>query len=318
MADSLLTLADLVKINDVSVRDMGATDIFNDAPVLSMLNAIVASHGTDHKFTKETGAPTVGFRAVGDGRDHSSSEDTLVTIALKILDASFHVEAALADSNPRGRDYVMEREAMRHLRAAFSHGEKQVFYGSGGADAGGFDGLADNAATLQYLDSSMVIAAGTPAASQDLTDVWMIRTTSDERFLNAVVGNSGEISISASYEQMLEGANAKKRNCIVQPIEGWAGLATESAKAVARLVNIDDSDATLDDDLLSALFELFDESAPPTHIVMNKRSRRQLQQSRTATNRTGAPAPWPGDWEGIPIVSTKSIGFYTTAIGNAP
>ncbi len=32
MPDNPLTLADIVKINDISVRDLGATDIFNDAP----------------------------------------------------------------------------------------------------------------------------------------------------------------------------------------------------------------------------------------------------------------------------------------------
>jgi len=98
MADSLLALADLVKINDISVRDLGATDIFNDAPVLNQLSADMASHGTQHKYVKESGAPTVGFRAPNAGRDHSSSEDTVVTIDLKILDACFHVDAKLADS----------------------------------------------------------------------------------------------------------------------------------------------------------------------------------------------------------------------------
>ncbi len=68
----------------------------------------------------------------------------------------------------------------------------------------------------------------------------MIRTTSDERFLNAVVGNDGEISIGSRYEQMLDGANSKKRNCFVQVIESWLSLAMESTKAVARLVNIND------------------------------------------------------------------------------
>lgn len=316
MADSLINLSDVVKINDVSIRDMGATEIFNDAPVLAMLNAIVASHGTDHKFLKETAAPTVGFRAPGTGRDHSKSGDTVVTVGLQILDASFHVEAALADSNPRGRQFVIDRESNRHLRAAFSHGEKQVFYGLGN-DALGFTGLADDATNLKFKDSAMVKSAGTPTAAQNLTDVWMIRTTSDERFLNVVVGNNGQIDVRDVYEQMLEGSNSKKRNCIVQPIEGWAGLATESSKAVARMVNIDDATSKLTDDKLSELFELFDESNPPTHIIMNKRSRRQLQQSRTATNATGAPAPWPEDWEGIPIISAKSIGYYTTAIANA-
>jgi hypothetical protein len=309
VADSLLTLADLVKLNDVSIRDMGATEIFNEAPVISMLNAIPASHGNLHKFTKETAAPTVGFRTVGNGRDLSKSGDTNVTVELAILDASLAIESALAKSNPRGADFVVEREAMRHIRAAFSHGERQMFYGLGN-DSDGFTGLADS---LNLTTNAQVVNAGGTSAA-GLTDVWMIRTTSDERFLNAVVGYDGEINIGARYEQMLEGANSKKRNCIVQVIEGWMTLAMQSTKAVARLVNLNDSTAMLTDDLLAALFERFDENNPPTHIVMNKRSRRQLQQSRTAVNATGAPAPLPTEYEGIPIVVTKSIGTYSTAV----
>lgn len=312
MADSLLTLADLVKINDVSIRDMGATDIFNDAPVLQLLNAITASHGTKHQFVKESTAPTVGFRAAGDGRDLSKSGDTLVTVDLAILDATLAIESALAKSNPKGPDYVREREARRHLRAAFSHGEKQMFYGTSN-DAGGFPGLAQS---LSALSNAMVLdaggAGGTGTAA--LTDVWAIRTTSDERFLNAVVGNGGLIDIGSVYEQLIDGANSKKRNCIVQVIEGWMTLAMESTKSVARLVNLNDTDKTLDDDLLAKLCELFDESNPPTHIIMNKRSRRQLKTSRTATTSTGAAAPTPEDYEGIPIVAAKSIPTYASPI----
>lgn len=319
MADSLLAVADLARINDVSIRDMGATDVFNDAPVLAVLNPITASHGTSHKFLKETGAPTVGFRAVGDGIDRSKSTDTAVTVDLKVLDAGFYIEAALARSNPKGIDYVLNRESRRMLRAAFSIGERQLFYGTA-VDAAGFAGLADDATNLKYLNSAMVKAAGTPAVNQTLTDVWLIRTTDDERFLNLVLGNDGEIAVGDYYQQMIVGANSKARNCYVQPIEGWMTLATESTKAVARIVNIDDSACPLTDAILDRAIELFDENNPPTHIIMNKRSRRQLKNSRTATTATGAPAPTPLDHDGIPILVSKSIPFYAYAdrIANAP
>jgi hypothetical protein len=40
---------------------------------------------------------------------------------------------------------------------------------------------------------------------------------------------------------------------------------------------------------------------------MNRRSLRQLQQSRTATNSTGAPAPFPTEAFGVPIVVTDAL-----------
>ena len=41
--------------------------------------------------------------------------------------------------------------------------------------------------------------------------------------------------------------------------------------------------------------------------VMNRRSLRQLQNSRTATNPTGAPAPIPDSAFGVPIIVTDAI-----------
>lgn len=316
MADSILALADLVKINDISVRDLGATDIFNDAPVLNLLNTDMASHGTQHKYVKESGAPTVGFRAANAGRDHSKSGDTVVTIDLKILDACFHVDAKLADSNPRGVDFVMSREAKRHLRAAFSAAERQFFYGTG-VDAGGFAGLADNAG-LDALADAMVINAG-GSGSGTFGDVWMIRSTSDHANVDLIMGNDGGIDIQPYLRQLVEEAGSQKKfPAYWQQIDGWIGLQVGGAKSVGRMVNFNLADGatanTVTDDALSELFEAFDENAPPTHVVMNKRGRRQLQQSRTATNGTGAPAPWPLDWEGIPIISSKSITTYGTAV----
>ena len=80
MADSFLTLADLVKINDMNLADLEVTDLLNMSPVLAMLPANPASNGTTHKYTKEITAPVVGFRAVNDGRENSKSADELVTV----------------------------------------------------------------------------------------------------------------------------------------------------------------------------------------------------------------------------------------------
>jgi len=40
---------------------------------------------------------------------------------------------------------------------------------------------------------------------------------------------------------------------------------------------------------------------------MNRRSLKQLQVSRTATNATGAPAPFPQESFGVPIIVTDAI-----------
>lgn len=315
MPHNQLALADMLKINDVSIREMGATDIFLEVPVLSAIVTISASHGTQHKYNKWSGAPTVGFRAAGDGRDHSKSTTTTITKDLKILDASISVEAALANSNPKGRDYVIDMEAMRSLAQALKNGEKQIFYGTA-ADAAGFGGLAQET-HLDQLADAMVVNAGATAGGNYM-DVWMLRSTPDEANVCLVVGNNGEIKIGDYYEQMMAGANSKDRNCYVQPIEAWMGLIVGGLQSVGRMVNVDGrvnaSANTVTDNLLSDLFERFPEEAPPNMIVMNKRGRKQLQQSRTATRADGADAPWPTMWEGIPIFSTSSIASYAAPV----
>ena len=61
------------------------------------------------------------------------------------------------------------------------------------------------------------------------------------------------------------------------------------------------------DALLAQLIEKFPAGRGPNYLVMNRRSLRQLQASRTATNPTGAPAPFPSEAFGIPIVVTDAI-----------
>ena len=308
MADTLQTLADMAKINDMNARDAGATEIFQAAPFLAALHSIESTNGATHTYTKYTGAPVVGFRQPNEGRDHSKSADTLVTLALQILDASFHVDKMLAEiDKKRGVDGHMAREASRHLSTAFRKAEEQLFYGLG-EDADGFEGLVDSYGALA---NDYVLDAGGGAAN-DRTSVWAVRSVPDESGVCTVLG-SGEISIGEYFLQMVEDANQKKFNAYVQPIEGWLGLQIATPNCAARLVNVGAGQG-LTDDLLSDLLELFEEEAPATHIVMNRQARGQLRKSRTATNATGANAPLPTEFDNVPIITTSSIKKNETAV----
>lgn len=315
MADNPLTLADLVKINDISVRDLGATDIFNDAPLLAIMAAQVASHGTDHKYVKESGAPTVGFRAPNVGRDRSKSGDTLVTETLKYLDCAYDVDKALATSNPRGVDYVMAREGKRHLRAGFAASERQIFSGTG-ADAGGYLGLRDNAG-LNQLSDAQVVDAGFTTAGQSKQDIWLIRVDLDTD-VALLVGQNGQLTLDPYYEQTVTDGTGKKYQAFVQDASGWIGLQVAGSKSVVRICNVNNTPgATANictDALIERGFELFPASRPPTHIVMTRRQVSQLKRSRTATRTDGAAAPRPDNYEGVPIVMTDNLDAYTTAV----
>lgn len=308
MPDTLASLADVVRINDVSVRDAGVSDIFNEAPFLAALNACLASNGTKHSYLKETGAPVVGFRAPNVGIDVVTDTDTQVNLDLSYLDAMVKLDKQLAESG-RGVDFHLSRKAQRNLRAAFFKAEQQILNGG----AGGFNGFQQ---ALGALATPMVINAGGSGAR---TSVYAVRTTPDETDVCVVMGNDGEIDIEPYYITLFTDGSNRQFNGYVVPIDGYIGLQVGGARSIARLANVG-TGATLTDVMLQNLFDLFPASAPPTHFVMNTRSRGQLQASRSTIN-TGANnrlltmhAPTPVDWNGIPIVCVESLTNAETAV----
>lgn len=301
MSASYLALADLLKVNNKNLADIEVSDLLQDAPLMRALAAITASKGmTAHEYLKETTAPTVGFRSVNDGRYNSKSEDTLVQISCAILDASFSVDKALADAYMKGgAEAYIDREAKRHLAAAMFHAEEQLIYGSSN-DSLGFNGLAN---TLDNSDDSMVVdAEGSTDGS--MTSVWLIRTGESDVAL--VAGNDGNIRIDESTTIEKTGDNGTYP-AYYTPIDGWLGLQAGSAYSFGRICNLDDSDNTLSDALLHKALEKFPSSRMPNLIVMNRRSSRQLRDSRTSYSPTGAPAARPLDVDGIPVILTDAI-----------
>ena len=301
MPDSLFALADLLKINDISLAPIDVTDLLNAAPLISRLPYVPATHGTVHKYTKESTAPTVGFRAANAGRAFSKSGDTEVTATLKILDWSYAVDKAIADAYVLGgASAFVGREGRRHLRAALFAYEKQILNGTVDGDAAGFDGFAD---VIDLANAMCVDAGGTTASTG--SSVYMIRAAESD--VIGVLGNNGVFDMAESVVQnyVASGVNLP---VYYTAGTGYCGLQVGSAHSIGRIANLtQDSGKGLTDDLLYELQSLFPTDRQPTHIVMNRRSREQLRASRTATNATGVPAPLPDQWEGIPIIPTDAI-----------
>lgn len=304
MADSFKTLSDLVTINDRRNAERDISDILNKAPVLARLAADTCPE-TTHYYTKYTTAPTVGFRAAGDGRDNSKSTDTQVSVALKIMDATFAVDKALADAYKDGSDAYLAKEGARHLQAALFMAEKQMFYGTAN-DSGGFSGFA-NETDLDKKDDTNVIDAGGTTANTG-SSVWLIRTTGDDNGAAIIAGKKGNIEIGDTSIVRIDGATTGTYPGYYTPITGWMGLQRGGKYSVMRIANLTaDSGKGLTDALIAAALALFPASEGPTLIAMNRRSLEQLRKSRTATNATGAPAPTPTDAFGVPIIPTDAI-----------
>lgn len=302
MADVFISLADLVVINDKNLAERAISDLLDDAPVLRALVADTVDN-TTHKYTKETGAPVVGFRSANDGRENKDSTDTLVSVDLKILDASFAVDQALAAIYRKGKEAFIAREAARHIKAAFFAAETQFINGTVDGSATGFTGMAD---ALDDSDDAMVVDAGGTTADT-ASSVWGIRTTPDFNNVAAILGMDGVLDIGETVSQRLDGTTGTYPGWYT-PITSWLTLQIGGAYSLGRIGNLTaDSGKGLTDDLISALLAEFPAGKLPTFLAMNRRSRRQLQQSRTATNSTGAPAPFPEEAFGVPIITTDAI-----------
>jgi len=311
MADAFLTLSDLTTINDANLADRDISDLLDDAPLLARLAADVVP-GTDHKYVKETSAPVVGFRAVNDGLENTKSADTLVTINLKILDASFAIDKALADAYIGGPEAYIGREAARHLKSAFFHAEKQILSGTGN-EADGFNGLPDDGNLNAVSDDMVVNGGGTTDSTA--SSVWAIRSAGDMNDCVAIAGDNGKIDIGDSVVQRLAGSSTGSYPAYYTPIQGWLGLQIGGKYSVGRLANVtEDSGKTLSDSMLADLLSVFPAGRGPNYLVMSRRSLKQLQQSRTATNATGAPAPFPSEAFGVPIIVSDGVSDVETLV----
>ncbi len=240
---------------------------------------------------------------MNDGRDNSKSADTLVTINLKILDASFAVDQALAHAYRGGVEAYIQREGIRHLKAAMFQAEKQVVGGTNNESAG-FTGFEDSADLDALADTDTVVDAGGTTEST-ASSVYLIRSLDDG--CAVIGGNDGEIMMGETVSQRLAGSTGTYP-AYYTPVTGWLGLQLGAKFDIVRICNLtEDSGKGLTDDLISTALSKFAAARRPNIIAMSRRSLKQLQQSRTATNATGAPAPFPADSFGVPIVTTDGI-----------
>jgi hypothetical protein len=302
MADSFLTVSDFVS-DKLDVLQTATSNILNAAPFLSMMPRLSPSGGgITHKYNVYTTAPTVGYRTEGVGRNMSESGDTVTTLTLKILDFTWMIDVASAQGWGRGAGDLIAREGARHLQAALFKFEKQILNGTTGVgDANGTVGFRNWSYTDAIADTAMVTnAAGTTAATG--SSVWLVRLGQDD----VATVTTDDFNIGNTIEQLYTVADASYP-VYATPACLWTGLQIGGAYSLGRICNLTaDSGKGLTDALLYTAFNKFPAGAGPTHLVMSRRSRGQLQASRTATTTTGAPAPLPQEWEGIPIIVTDA------------
>lgn len=302
MANDFLTVADMVAdAYDLSGQE--TSEVRAAAPVIASLPAIPASNGVVHKQSVMTQLPVTGFRTENAGRDFDHSVDRIDSVDLKILDWSWAVDKAVADSSrlAGGREQYIAREGLRHVQSAMFNLENQWINGTG-FNAAGFNGLADSS-NLGSISDDMVVDAGGSAVGAT-SSVYMIRRNSAE--CGMVYKGDGAVELGETVVQNFMDGSGKNYPAYYTPGCGWFAGFFGSLFSVVRIVNLDASNG-LTDDLIYQALERFPAGHSPDMCIMNRKSQFDLRASRTATNATGAPAPLVDNVAGVPVITTDAI-----------
>jgi hypothetical protein len=301
------TLNGLVQINNLNLADINVTDLLQDAPVLQRMVAVPASQGgTLHKYLKQVVAAGVAFREVNTGIANAAPQQAEVEVTCKYLDGSFHRDIAVADGYRGGRAAYMQKETRKALLSMFAGLEEQILQGTdSGVTGTGFSGLRNYSFTANLSQDMVVDAGGAGGRS-----VWLVRSTEDD--VAVVAGNDGVLQFDFDPDTIqkiiTDTSTGAGFNALSAALGGWFAVQFGSKYSLGRIGNIDGTtNSKLTDDYIAEGLSKFPAGRQPNLIVMDRESWYELQSSRTATNPTGAPAPFPLEAFGIPIVATDHL-----------
>lgn len=299
-------MLDLAKMNGSDVVVGLIEENLNAAPEISVLPARQVK-GTSFKTLVRTAYPTTAFRQVNQGQEPTKSTYVNKLFELYYYDGQMEVDNAVATADEQGVDHALAIEADGHGRAFLLTAGKQVWYGLN-ADANGFPGAHE------IVDSSLLVdATGTTATTA--SSVYAV--VAAPKFMEVIPGNNTVLTTGQWRMQSIT-RSSKEMTAWKNSLEGWIGVAWYSKYACGRIKNLTaDTGKGLSDSLLAKLLSQFPVGVKPTHFFMNRRSRYQLQISRTVTlfgqantkvsGALGNIAPVPTEYDGVPIIATDSI-----------
>lgn len=304
------TLLDIAKAN-------GVEQVINEAarvhPELTVL-ASFALIGVSVKAVIYTGASntTGSFRQVGAGTADITETSEERTFEVFTAEPRIEEDVATADRFEKGPVSWMEAKSARVLDLEMLAWCRQMYYGSGN-NAAGFPGLIQS----HDATNNVVDAGGTTASTG--SSVWLVRAAPAENLADDGVrwrfGMNGSMNFRPIQTlPVVDPADStKKLFKYITAFTAYPGFQVQSLLTVVRIKKLTaDAGKGLTDALLNQALTKFPAGKGPNHIFMTLRSNQQLQSSRTATNPTGAQAPWPNsilgvDGQNIPIHVTEAI-----------
>lgn len=296
---SLLTLLDIA-IRNGSDQVAGLIEESIQVHPEILLGGARTIKGTQYKTLVRTSLPSVNFRNANEGTPATKSVFENRLVQTFIMEPRFEADKAVADSSEDGAEAYIAMEAAAQLEGAMRTLGKQFYYGTtSNGDAKGHPGLEGSVDADLQVD-----AEGTTGGTG--SSVWAVKWGVKDVIW--VYGQNGQLELNDLRIESIADDNGDRFDAYVQTLSAYPGLQVGSKNSLGQIYNLtEDSGKGLTDDLLYDLLSKFPAGIKPDVFFMTRRSLKQLRQSRTATNATGAPAPIPTEVEGVPIEVTDSI-----------
>lgn len=245
------------------------------------------------------------FRAYNDGVDNNTGTPINLSFTNAIFDASFWIDPAQGAKYPfGGMPGLTSKTGDSKLFNGIKNIARQIWDGNGiSPNMSGFS---------RYVPIGNVVDGGADAGDT-CADVWLVYSADQDgvgiQFAQVQgEGDSGLLKVGDVMDTVVQGANNKNLAVKYVPVLGYPGVYAFATDLMVKIEGVEA--AALDDDLIGTAAALFPDGYSPNMIFMGKAAREWLRKSRTATNATGAPAPAPMDWNGVPIYETAGLPSY--------
>ena len=311
-----LNFLDLVKANSSDVVGGLVEEVAPFTPELAVfpMEDLAEPGRLSYETLHRTALPTVEFAAAGDGFTPSKSEISLKTHECFRFGGRIEAAKHIADNYRKGGAAGYQAfEAMGVMKAAMQLIGKQIFYGvSNGAL--GFPGLKafTPAGGTYSLD-----ATGSTANTGSSAYYVMFGEMYCQLMAGRARNGNGIFDLPDFEMGDMDGANGKKMRAYIAELSSYIGLQIAAEASVVRVYNMTaQTGKGCTDALLNTAKGLFPAGFVPNALFMSRRSRTQLQTSRTVTlfgqgttrPDQGAVAPVPTtDMDGVPLIATDSI-----------
>jgi len=316
---ALPTLLDIVKASGVDPLVGLIDETVKAHPALTLVPARTIK-GIQFRTLVRTalGSTAAGFRAANAGVAPIKNTYENRLVEAFALEARWQADKAVADCYEDGAAAWLALEAGGVMEGQMQGLEAQFFYGTGtNGNAAGFPGL------MQAYDSTnMVVDAG--GTTDDVaTSAWLCCLGPQD--LQWVYGNAGKFELTPPAGAVLGNPvlitdpndSTKQFLGYSQTLTARVGLMCASLNSVVRIKKLTtDNGKGLTDALIAEALAKFPAGKTPNVIICNRRSRRQLQVSRSVTimstgGRTGGGAmnvaDVPTESFGIPLAVTDAI-----------